>query len=491
MLSTTNAFWRYAAALETTLLLAAAFFFVFASSGFAGMNELATSTSSKTIVPEKKAEANPLCFMDGKVCIDVQERLRFEARQNTFDFDSHTDSLTDDTFLLQRFRVGIAIKPNDWLRIYAQGQDAQELGSDRPDIPGAMGAEGDDSFDLRQGYIQLGPKSFNLTVGRQTLAFGDERLVGIGEWNNFTRTFDAVRLQIIQPKFSIDFFAASVVNIYRDSFNQSDLFNGSETHRDQIFSGIYASTSVVNFQVIDFYLFSLDQEVPNPTAPAITSPATFTGLTGKRTDFVTLGTRIKADPKKLNGLDYEGEFAFQTGKVADLNLTAFAAHVGLGYVFPHPWKPRLFFEYNFATGDNDSTDDEIQTFQNLFPSNHKFYGFMDLFSWQNLHNPAVSVRAQPCKQLTLEGYFGGFWLASTDDAWYRANGVARVRPLNTAARAANSYAGSEIDLLATFAPAKFLTVLAGYSHFFAGDYLHDTGPDDDADFGYVQAVVAF
>src|SRR5438105_3842301 len=36
------------------------------------------------VVIEKKPEANPLCFLDGKICIDIQERLRFEARENTF-----------------------------------------------------------------------------------------------------------------------------------------------------------------------------------------------------------------------------------------------------------------------------------------------------------------------------------------------------------------------------------------------------------------------
>ncbi len=468
----------------------AAFLCSFGAPAFAGVTEVPSTASPKTVV-EKKAEANPLCFLDGKICIDIQERIRFEGRENTFDFNSAVDSLTDDAFFLQRFRIGIAIKPVDWFKVYLQGQDAQEWDSDRPDIPGTLGAEGDDNFDLRQAYVQIGPKAFNVTLGRQVLAYGDERLIGPGEWNNITKTWDAARLQFVQPKFSVDLFAGSVVNIYRDSFDLSDLFNGSETHRDQIFSGIYASTSAVDFQVMDFYALVLDQEVPNPTAPAITSPATFNGLSGRHTGFVTLGTRLKGDPKKLNGWDYEGEFAFQTGKVADLNLTAFAAHAGLGYVFPCAWKPRLFFEYNYASGDDDPTDGNIQTFQNLFPSNHKFYGYMDLFSWQNIHNPEISLRAQPTKELTLEADAHAFWLANTNDAWYRANGVTRVRPLNAAARAADSYAGSEIDLLATYKPVKFLTLVAGYSHFFAGAYLHDTGADDDADFGYVQALISF
>jgi len=31
----------------------------------------------------------------------------------------------------------------------------------------------------------------NATIGRQTLAYGDERLIGTSDWNNFGRTFDA------------------------------------------------------------------------------------------------------------------------------------------------------------------------------------------------------------------------------------------------------------------------------------------------------------
>jgi hypothetical protein len=32
---------------------------------------------------------------------------------------------------------------------------------------------------------------------------------------------------------------------------------------------------------------------------------------------------------------------------------------------------------------------------------------------------------------------------------------------------------------------------AGYSHFFAGDYLNATGRSDDADYGYFQATINF
>ena len=135
------------------LLVACAF--ACGSAAIAGVAEPTPTVAPKTVV-EKKPEPNPLCFLDGKLCLDVQERFRFEVRDNNFDFNSTVDSLTDDAFFLNRFRLGIAIKPVDWLKFYAQGQDSEEFDSDRPDIPGTMGAEGDNNFDLRQAYIQLG-----------------------------------------------------------------------------------------------------------------------------------------------------------------------------------------------------------------------------------------------------------------------------------------------------------------------------------------------
>ncbi len=183
--------------------------------------------------------------------------------------------------------------------------------------------------------------------------------------------------------------------------------------------------------------------------------------------------------------------AFQTGEVRGRDLTAFAAHIGMGYTFNTAWSPRLGVEYNYGSGDDDPLDGDVETFQNLFPTNHKFYGQMDVFSWQNMHNVGIILKAAPTKKLTAKAEIQAFWLASTDDSWYRANGVATVRPLNAAARSASNYAGTEADITLTYAATKWLTLEAGYSHFWAGDYLANTGASDDADFGYVQATISF
>ena len=56
---------------------------------------------------------------------------------------------------------------------------------------------------------------------------------------------------------------------------------------------------------------------------------------------------------------------------------------------------------------------------------------------------------------------------------------------------ASNFAGHEIDIAVSYSPTKYLKLYTGYSHFFAGDYLLDTGASDDADLGYVMATLQF
>lgn len=482
------------------------------SPAFAGT--VAITADSKTTVAPKMEEANPLSFLGGALVFDVQERLRFESRENNFDFNDTVDTINDDSWLLQRFRLGVAIKPVSWLKIYAQVQDSREAYSDRADFPGVSGAEGDDAFDLRQAFIMIGAaKGFSLTAGRQILSYGDERLIGAFDWNNIGRTFDAVKVRYAAEKWSIDAFASSVVVPERGSYNQSDFLNGNETHRGQIFSGLYFSTTALPFQTTDVYALHLHENTSARYQPAAIG----------NTDFATFGLRVKSKPgyfhheaapepvmdgksiadgkaapapapkkpAKPLGFDYDGEFAFQTGEVRGLDLQAFAVHAGTGYTFNIPWSPRIGLEYNFASGDDNRFDGDIQTFQNLFPTNHKFYGYMDVISWQNMHSPAVSLKATPCKTVTLQVDYHAYWLASNEDNWYRANGVTAVRPLNALSTNADKFTGSDLDFTVTWKPTKNYALLVGYSHFFAGDYLEDTGIGDDADLFYAQATIDF
>ncbi len=409
--------------------------------------------------------ANPLSFADGRIVFDFENQMRFELRENNFDFNNSVDSLTDDSWMLNRFRAGMLLKPSDWVRFYFQAQDSQETGSDRPDVPGVLGAEGDNPFDLRQAWVELGggkASQFSLKAGRQVLLYGDQRLVGPLDWSNLSRTFDAVKLRWDNGDgLWVDAFVSSVVVPEQDSFDESN--------HDSVFSGLYAHLPKTGPQDTEVYLLKLNDDT-------------------RGDDFLTVGTHWKSTPGALGPWDYETEFAYQTGTAGGRDLTAFAGYAKAYYNFDAAWKPRIGLEYSYGSGDDNAADGDQGAFQNLFPTNHPYYGFMDLFSWSNIHDVVLHLSAKPSPKVTAIVDIHGFWLADTSDTWRRANARTAVRP---ASPGASSFAGSEVDALLTYTVSKNCVLTAGYSHFFAGDYLDDTGAGDDEDFFYLMSGLKF
>jgi len=428
---------------------------------------------------------------------DVEARLRFEARSNNRDFNDALNDSTDDSWLVSRFRLGVTLRPSSWLKLYAQLQDTQEWNSARTNSPGVSGTEGGD-FDLRQACLEVGDLArfpVSLTIGRLPLDYGDARLVADAKWGNFGRTFDGVKLHYESERVGfIDAWAARPVQIEEYVFNESDSADN--------FFGLYASLTGLSFQTTDFYILYRDKGDNQPDLDPTDTSFPRGTWNGPAQRITTIGTRWKSKKDALGPWDYSLDVAAQFGDVwtgdrstARLDHRAFAGVITAGYTFDTGWKPRLGLEYAYASGDRNPGDGQSQSFQNLFPSNHAHYGFMDEFGWRNLHDARLSLSARPARTLTVTLDYHAFWLADTADYWYRSNGISTLRTRTPAGAdvrriGADRFAGQELDLTLTWKPTKNLSFLVGYSHFFAGDYLADTGPSDDADFGYVQASFA-
>lgn len=450
---------------------------------------LATTTLSFAQTPPPKPAAPPpgapayAPIKFGNLTVDIQEKMRMEVRDNNFDFNSALNGPQDASWLLQRFRLGLGYDVNPWLKFYVQGQDVREIGGSRPNNIGTFGAEGDDVFDVLKAYVQLGNVKTGLsaTIGRQFLSYGDQRLVGPLEWLNQARTFDAVKLRYSTTSWSLDLFASSPVNFVNNQWNQSNFLNQNDSLNDH-FSGLYFSTQFVPInKTTDFYIFHKGDD----------GNAAFGPRRGK-TSFLTFGTLWKGDPAKLGGFDYETEMAYQTGELSGRNLSAYAGHWGAGYNWlKSSWKPRLGIQYNYASGDGDPNDGNVGTFQNLYPTNHLFYGYMDTSAWMNVHNPQINLSFMPTPKLKMMIDYHLYWNANNADAWYRANGATKVRPTGAVANAASKFRGQEIDLTAIYKVNAHVGMMAGYSYFIAGSYLKDTGASSNAHFGYVQMQIDF
>jgi hypothetical protein len=394
-------------------------------------------------------------------------------------------------------RVGYTDK---WWSAFIQGRQSTSTGDERnPNV------ESDGPMDLHQAYLTLGNhKEFpvSLKVGRQELSYGDERLVGAFAWNNVGRVFDAAKARWQSEHFTAEAFTGRVIIPDDNNFNKANDYDW--------FSGLYVTTKDIPKQTTDLYFYSRNVAKGSPTALGVGLPAALNGPAAR--DIYTFGIRGKSNPGELGNWDYLYEFMGQFGHFNDtaraasgqgsLEHEAYAMVLQGGYTFADaPWTPRLALEYCFASGDKNPTDNKHGTFENLFPTNHKFYGYMDFVSLQNIHDVRLMLTSKPTPKLSLalEGHL--FWLANTSDNFYsvsgaRRGGIAATPGTGYGINSAYSpFVGSEIDLVAGYALTKFATLEAGLGHFFAGNYVASSfsavGGAADANWCYVQTTFNF
>jgi hypothetical protein len=299
-------------------------------------------------------------------------------------------------------------------------------------------------------------------------------LIGNAEWNNVIRVFDLVKLRYEDENRWIDIFSGRAVLIDNNNFNVPDDYDW--------FSGIYYSDkSLIPIQESQFYVLSRNAGAGTTaadtrgTAPGIPQNSS----AGTARDIVTFGLRFKSLPGKIGNWDYTAEIAAQAGSInvggRRLDQQAGAFSVGGGYTFKDTtYTPRLGAEYNFSSGDADPNDNKNGTFDNLFPTNHKHYGYMDFIGWRNIHNPRLSASIKPSKKLTVSLDGHAFWLADDRDLFYPQSGAGRTTLGYGRNSGYSSFVGTEVDLDATYAWRSWLVFRSGFGHFFVGDYIEQS-----------------
>lgn len=463
---------------------------------------------------------DPVTLAEGKVALDFNVRARVEYRRNTFDFNSLTDTANDDTFLLTRYRVGAKYTISPTLSFYAQAQDAREYDSKRPNVAYVNAAEGDARADLRQLYVDIGDprdSGWSYRLGRQMVAYGDQRLIGGFEWNNVARVFDGAKAVYnwADQRTTFDLLALSVVTPGETTPERVKSYKSDRSDLDDIFLGAYVQNSgFIKNTKADLYLLyrGKTENSPNYVVAAPTFGAGNIRAFDVPEKIYTLGFRLQnISIAPLKGFDYIVEGAYQWGKARPglpattvtgfdwFDHRAYAFHAETGYTWERvKFVPRLGVEYNYASGDKNPSDTKNEGFLNLFHTNHLHFGYMDVFSWKNMSSVAATFRARPfiyvdhsIKKAILRLDYHWFSLARTTDLWYRANAIAIVRPTASRTGVLPKDAGEELDATLTWSPSPPYEVLLGWSHFKAGDYLAATGRADDATFAYTQLTLKF
>lgn len=362
----------------------------------------------------------------------------------------------EDLWLLNRLRLNLEARPWRWLKIGFQAQDARVFGQNTRPAPASQ----KNALDLRQGYVEVGSEQglATLRAGRQALTFGEARLVGDPGWSNVGRVFDAARLSLRHGRLKADLFTGAVVKVTPDGWDRPA--------PGEHFHGLYATMDKVAGGTLETYLFwRLAHDLMSTK---------------------TIGFRFTG---KLPGrVDYGVEVAGQTGSIVSDRAGAWAGHWVVGHTLADTrHKPRLFSEYNLASGDADPRDGRRGAFDPLFPAPHDKYGVADLFTWSNLAHWRTGAEYTIRKGLVLSAAYNSFWLASLGDGLYAGG---RMIALD-ADKSAGGHVGQESDVQVMWTATRTTSIHLGYARLFPGAFLKHTTPGAPLNFVFTSIAHRF
>ncbi len=411
---------------------------------------------------------------DAYLSLGGQIRERYEYFSN-FNFGAGTQD--DSGYFLTRGLFHADLHVTDTFRLFAQFKTSMEDGRDGGPRPVDA-----DEVDIEQLFfdikvpLPIGEKdSSTLRVGRQNLIYGAQRLISPLDWTNVRRTFEGAKLSNTIGSHTLDFFWVRPVLIDKEELNDGD--------GDQSFAGIYDTIALPEVfdkaaaSKLELYFLALNQNA-NATRPA-------------DADTYTIGARFSSTPKPW---DIDAEFDYQFGQAGAGDISAYSVALEGGYTFAEcAYTPRLYLGFDYASGDSDPTNPDKGTFNQLFPLGHAYLGYIDVIGRQNIVDihPGLQMTLLKdkdyAKLVKLRADYHFFWRADADDALYGVTGAVQRADNGTDA----TEVGQEIDLLIDWQVDRHLAFYFGYSHFFAGEFIDDTGANDDIDMVYIAGTYTF
>ena len=376
----------------------------------------------------------------------------------------------NDVYNLTQLRVGVYIKPTSWLELVGVTQDSRNFFNHHV----ATAPPYQNIWDIREAYVELGSSSeggIDFVAGRQMFSFGDERVIGPSDWLNMGRTFDTVRLDLHPHGVKVSVFAASVINAIDGQIDHH--IEGNNIY------GLYSSFSrLIPHATVEPYLFW--RVAPgNVALPETAGHRHLNEITG--------GARVAGTLP--DNFDYDVEMNTQTGSLGHYSIDAWAGHWNAGYTFINSHtQPRVFAEYNYASGTKNPNGNTWGTHDQIYPSGHNKMDFADQFGWRNIQDIRAGVDEKVGKTWTFTEMFDDFWLATKNDAVYSSSGA-----ISIAAHpgATSSHLGTELDLIAEDRQNRHVSYGFGFCHLFTGRYLKEAAPGKDYNYPFTYVTYVF
>lgn len=320
---------------------------------------------------------------------------------------------------------------------------------------------------LYEGYFLVRGKHLTGKVGRFAMNYGDAMVIGNLDWHQAGRAFDGVHFSAKPGGMQLDFFLTQTAE---GQPLMPEPFAG-----DTYFYGAYAMVGPMITEGLDLDVYALG--LTNAAADFV-DPVTTMPWHRDASTFGTFGARVK---QKVAMFDYrlEGGIQYGTspgGPPAGESRDTFA-YMADGEVGITPIEGfHAAIGGLFVSGDDLDTADEMEGWNELFPTGHKFLGLMDVIGARTnvvSGNVKLSANAGPTTTIQLDGHV----FARVEDG-----GLGRVPD-------SDAFAGVEIDtqVVQKIGQWAYTRGLLGVFVPNAGHYASDT----TALYGEIQAGLKF
>ena len=364
---------------------------------------------------------------DNETSVSVQIRPRAEYRNGALSPRNEGDLPAG--FITNRARMSLDYKRND-LSMKLAAQHVGVWGQD-PQI------DRNGRFILNEAWAKLYlHNNFYAQIGRQSLVYDDERILGGLDWNVAGRFHDALRLGYEYDMNKLHLILA---------FNQND---------ENVIGGTYYRPGAQPYKTMQTLWYSYTESAFSLSALLMNLGQQGGSESSPDTRYLQtfgLNPQYSGETLKLYGSLY-----FQTGKTAsDLSVSAWLASLKATYVANS--KVSLTAGTDYLSGSN-SDDKKHKAFNPLYGTHHKFYGIMDYFyasSFRGGFNPGLwdkfaEISFMTSKSSSFSATYHHFSITSDIMPTYYTENIKRGL-------------GSEVDLQFSWDIMKDVKMTGGYS----------------------------
>ncbi len=392
-------------------------------------------------------------YLNAQTDVDAQLRLRFENFNNINDKYYGTNpklGTKNDSYLLSRVRLGLTHTLNDNLKVRISMQDSRVIGwgfKDEDWYSKEFGMQNNpqkDELELSQTYLEYKNSGFKTVLGRQKIAYGDNRVFGPGEWKNSGKwIWDALKVSYKQNNNFIDIFYGGTM------LHDTDKFSLSHRH-GYMGGGLYGHYEYKKSAAFEPIIAYKENGDGNEL---------YKNLENYYIGFRTYDKNIM---NFFYDVTYIKSFGKKTLLSSDkVDIDAYGYHADFGYNLKK-LKTKLALAYTYATGDNPSTKN-TEKFDSVFGASDKYYGRLNLFSWGNIKDYEINSVIKPSKDIKIKFEYHKFYADQPTDKW-KSYQIATMK---------NDHYGDEMDVVVKYDYSKSINLVFGASYFIAGNFIDE------------------